>query len=139
MPVVVTAIKKRPSNRASRDLLAACHAFINSNYKASLRLRLAVFGHQWPMYNHTMNRRSALLTGAGALAQTLHSQEAPLRVAIAGLVHGHARGFFNKHLSRKDVQIVGVAEHDAEVRKRYFAALKLDASLAFDSVETMIA
>jgi len=85
-----------------------------------------------------MTRRS-ILAGAGALAQTLHSQDAPLRVAIAGLVHGHARGFFNRHMNRKDVQIVGVAEPDAAVRKRYFDALKLDPSLAFDSVETMIA
>jgi len=91
------------------------------------------------MYNHIMNRRSAILAGAGAFAQTLHSQDAPLRVVVAGLVHGHARGFFNKYLKRTDVQIVGIAEPDAEVRKKYFDSLKLDPSLAFDSVEAAIA
>jgi predicted dehydrogenase len=100
---------------------------------------LAVFGHQWPGYNRFMNRRSAILTGAGALAQTLYSQDAPLRVVVAGLVHGHARGFFNRYLNRKDIKIVGIAEPDASVRKKYFDSLKLDPSLAFDSVETMIA
>ena len=73
------------------------------------------------------------------MAQTLRAQDKPLRVAIAGLVHGHARGFFNRHMNRKDVQIVGVAEPNEAVRKRYFDALKLDPSLAFDSVETMMA
>lgn len=86
-----------------------------------------------------MNRRSVLLAGAGAFAHSLHAEESPLRVAVAGLVHGHARGFFTRFGKRTDIQIVGVAEPDAEVRKKYFDSLKLDPSLAFDSVETMIA
>lgn len=85
-----------------------------------------------------MNRRSALLTGVGALAPALRAQDGPLRVAIAGLVHGHARGFFNRHMNRKDVKIVGIADPDAGVRKKYFDALKLDPALAFDSIEAMV-
>jgi len=34
----------------------------------------------------------------------------PLRVAIAGLVHGHAGGLFEHALKRTDIQIVGIAE-----------------------------
>ena len=87
-----------------------------------------------------MNRRSAIFTGVGALASQLSlAQEAPLRVALAGLVHGHARGFFTRSQGRKDIQIVGVSEPDATVRKKYFESLKLDPALAFDSLEAMLA
>jgi predicted dehydrogenase len=53
----------------------------------------------------------------------------PLRVAIAGLVHGHAEGFFSHSLDRKDIQIVGIAEPDRALFDRYAAKYHLDASL----------
>ena len=42
-------------------------------------------------------------------AQTTASA-APLRVAIAGMVHGHVEGFLQHSLRRSDIQIVGIAE-----------------------------
>jgi predicted dehydrogenase len=54
---------------------------------------------------------------------------APLRVALAGLVHGHAFGFFDQFQKRPDLQIVGIAESDrqlvAQFEKRYGLAPKL--------------
>lgn len=54
---------------------------------------------------------------------------APLRVAIAGLVHGHAGGFFSHTLGRSDVQIIAIAEPDRTLFDRYAAKFKLDPSL----------
>jgi len=50
-------------------------------------------------------------------------------VAIAGLVHGHASGFFSHALERKDVQIVGIAEPDRALFDQYAKKFKLDAAL----------
>jgi predicted dehydrogenase len=43
----------------------------------------------------------------------------PLRLAVAGLVHGHVRGFLSAAQKRTDVQIVGVFEPDTAVLKKY--------------------
>jgi predicted dehydrogenase len=43
----------------------------------------------------------------------------PLRLAVAGLVHGHVNGFLTAAQKRTDVQIVGVFEPDTAVLKKY--------------------
>ena len=63
---------------------------------------------------------------------------APLRLAIAGLVHGHVDGFFRAMRNRTDVQLVGVADPDAALQKRYAEKYKLDSSLFFKDVATML-
>jgi len=62
----------------------------------------------------------------------------PLRVAIAGLVHGHAGGFFSQALPRKDIQIVGVAEPDRALFDQYAARFKLDSSLYHADLEELL-
>ena len=54
---------------------------------------------------------------------------APLRVAMAGLAHGHADGFLTRVKDRQDVQIVAIAEPDRKLFDRYAAKFSLDASL----------
>ena len=55
-----------------------------------------------------------------------HAQEAPpLRLAIAGLVHGHVSGFLRGAQGRKDVEIVGIFEADATLLKKYGEQCKL--------------
>jgi predicted dehydrogenase len=66
-----------------------------------------------------------LFTNALAAADT----KPPLRVAIAGLVHGHADGFFSRSLKRSDIQIVAIAEPDRFLFDKYAAKFHLDASL----------
>jgi predicted dehydrogenase len=63
---------------------------------------------------------------------------APLRVGVVGLVHGHVRGFFNRSLTRTDIQITGIAEPDAQLAERYAGQFKLDTGLLFRSVEEML-
>jgi predicted dehydrogenase len=62
----------------------------------------------------------------------------PLRVAIAGLVHGHAEGFFSNALHRHDIRIVGISEPDRSLFDRYAAQFGLDPALYHASLEEML-
>jgi predicted dehydrogenase len=62
----------------------------------------------------------------------------PLRVAIAGLVHGHAEGFFSGAVKRTDIQIVGVAEPDRALFDQYAKKYGLDSGLYHTDLEEMI-
>ncbi|HEY1786570.1 MAG TPA: gfo/Idh/MocA family oxidoreductase, partial [Verrucomicrobiae bacterium] len=46
------------------------------------------------------------ITCLSATAQT----PAPVRIAVVGLVHDHAWGFFPRFKGRDDVQLVGIVE-----------------------------
>jgi len=75
------------------------------------------------------------LAGIGARAD---DSEQPLRVAIAGLVHGHADGFFSHSLGRGDIRIVGIAEPDRALFDRYASKFKLDPSLYHADLEELL-
>ena len=80
----------------------------------------------------------ALLFSASVLAaQHLPAADSksPLRVAIAGLVHGHADGFFSHSLNRPEIQIVAIAEPDRAIFDRYAAKFHLDPSLYHADLE----
>jgi predicted dehydrogenase len=72
----------------------------------------------------------------------LHAQDAgrdaPLRIAIAGLVHGHVTGFLKAVKARQDVQIVGVFDPDAALRRKYAAEYSLPDAVLFDNLTAMI-
>ena len=76
-------------------------------------------------------------TIAASAAQTTPGS-APLRVAIAGMVHGHVEGFLQHSLHRSDIQIVGIAELDRQVAARYAAQFNLDRTLLFTDLEDML-
>jgi predicted dehydrogenase len=63
---------------------------------------------------------------------------APLRVAIAGLVHGHVGGFLQQNQRRSDIQIVGVAEEDNQLASFYESKFGLAHSLFFTNVDEML-
>jgi scyllo-inositol 2-dehydrogenase (NADP+) len=71
-----------------------------------------------------------------ACAQTATPQ--PLRIAIAGLVHGHVVGFFQNSLHRPDIQLVGIAEPDAQLAAHYAAEFGIAHSLLFADLEDML-
>lgn len=62
----------------------------------------------------------------------------PLRVGIAGLVHGHAAGFFRGNLTRADVEFVGVSEPDDALRSQYAQRYKLDPAKLFSTHVAML-
>jgi predicted dehydrogenase len=70
-------------------------------------------------------------------AQTTPSV-APLRVGIAGLVHGHVGGFLQQNLHRTDIQIVGVAEADKKLSEFIAQKFGLAPNLFFPDVEDML-
>jgi predicted dehydrogenase len=64
--------------------------------------------------------------------------DTPLRLAIAGLVHGHVTGFLRAAQARQDVKIVGVFEADAALRRKYAERYSLQDGVLFDSLATML-
>ncbi len=55
-----------------------------------------------------------------------------------GLVHDHAHGFLPGALSRKDIQIVGIAEADQDLAARYARRYRLDTNIFYASLEKML-
>ena len=62
----------------------------------------------------------------------------PLRVVIAGLVHGHVEGFLSNSAHRQDIRIVGISDPDRRLFDRYAAQFKLDSTLYHAELEEML-
>jgi predicted dehydrogenase len=79
----------------------------------------------------------ASFAASGISAQSAPSS-APLRVGIAGLVHGHVGGFLQQNQHRTDIEIVGVAEADSKLASFYESKFALPHNIFFASVDEMI-
>src|SRR5438067_13903102 len=77
----------------------------------------------------------ALLLGASADLRAQEKPEGPLRVALAGLVHGHAFGFFDQFQRRTDMQVVGIAEADPQLRGQFAKRFGLQPGIFFSDLE----
>ena len=76
-----------------------------------------------------------------ASAQTKPMEPAaavPLRVGIAGLVHGHVSGFLQQNLHRADLQIVGVSEADGQLSAFFESKFNLPHNIFYSSVDEML-
>jgi predicted dehydrogenase len=62
----------------------------------------------------------------------------PLRVAIVGLEHGHVEGFLAALKHHPDVELVGIADADAELFAKYQKRFSLADTLAYKSEANMI-
>src|ERR1700674_3825696 len=85
----------------------------------------------------------AVLAGANAVSrgQTKPAdkkEEAPVRVALAGLVHGHAFGFFDQFQKRTDLQVVGIAEADRQLAAQFGKRYGLAPGLFYSDLEEML-
>ncbi|MGA2430421.1 MAG: Gfo/Idh/MocA family oxidoreductase [Candidatus Acidiferrum sp.] len=76
--------------------------------------------------------------GAQSSAPAGNASAAPLRVAMAGLAHGHADGFLTRTKERHDIQIVGIAEPDRKIFDRYAAKFALDTNLYHADLDEML-
>jgi len=65
-------------------------------------------------------------------------ENAPLRVALAGLVHGHAFGFFDQFQKRADLQVVGIAEADRQLVAQFTKKYGLAPGLLYSDLEEML-
>ena len=85
----------------------------------------------------------AVLAGANADSRgqtqpAAKKEEAPLRVALAGLAHGHAFGFFDQFQKRTDLQVVGIAEGDHQLAAQFAKSYGLAAGLFHSDLEEML-
>lgn len=80
-----------------------------------------------------MQRRQFLATTLSSAAQSRK-----LRLGIAGLVHGHARGFLRALLQREDVALAGIAEPDASLHAAYAKAFGIAPDAFYVKSEAMI-
>lgn len=78
----------------------------------------------------------ALLSPEAASAQG--ADDKPLRLAIAGLVHGHVDGFLRAAKTRPGVAIVGIADPDPALHRKYAQRHGLPDAVFFTDVETML-
>lgn len=62
----------------------------------------------------------------------------PLKVVIAGLVHGHASGFLERYQHRPDLEIVGIAEPRRELFNQYAKKFNLDSKLYYADLDDAI-
>lgn len=71
-----------------------------------------------------------------ALGQDL-AEERPLRVGVVGLVHSHVHWILGRE-DRGDIEIVGIAEPNRDVARRYSERYGFSMDLVYDSLETML-
>ncbi len=65
-------------------------------------------------------------------------EAAPVRFAIVGLVHDHARGFIPAAITRKDIELAAIVEPDQDLARRYARDYKLGNSLFYTNLEQML-
>lgn len=75
-----------------------------------------------------------VLTAAAGWAQ---SAEAPLRVGVNGLVHGHV-GWILDAMKRSDIEVVGIAESNRALAQRYAKQFGFSMDLVYDDLATML-
>ena len=63
---------------------------------------------------------------------------APLRVVVAGLVHGHASGFFEHYQHRPELEIVAIAEPNGPLAEQYASKFALEKKLFYSDLEDAI-
>ena len=87
-----------------------------------------------------MRRRTFLGTlAAGTLSGAAPPpRQAPFRLGMAGLVHGHAGGFLSRYRNSREVQLVGVSEPDGAVAARYAQRFRLDPATVHPTLDALL-
>ena len=87
---------------------------------------------------HASGLGRILLSGVLAAMPGALLSEAPLRVAIVGLEHGHVEGFLSALPQHSDVELVGIADSDPALFAKYRSKYSLAESLFYRSEADMI-
>jgi glucose-fructose oxidoreductase len=72
------------------------------------------------------------------LVTSAHGAEPPIRVAIVGLVHGHAKGFLGSLAKNESATLVAIVEPDESLARDYAARFHLDTALFYTDLEKML-
>jgi scyllo-inositol 2-dehydrogenase (NADP+) len=75
---------------------------------------------------------------AGLISSLAHAAEPPVRFAIVGLVHDHARGFIPSAKSRQDVELAAIVEPNQDLVRQYAETYRLNTNLFYSSLEEML-
>jgi predicted dehydrogenase len=79
-----------------------------------------------------------ILCGSVDVGRPSAQDPPPVRLAIAGLVHGHIGSFLRSALRRQDVIVVGVFDNDKELLRRYAQEMKLADDVQFTDLDAML-
>jgi len=79
----------------------------------------------------------ALLVSAGASPARGAEPARPLRIGVAGLTHSHVHGILQR-AGRGDFEIVGIAESNRDLARRYLAQHGLSEKLLYPDLESML-
>lgn len=66
------------------------------------------------------------------------SAQTPVRIAVAGLSHGHVGWVFNRK-EKKDTELVGIYEKDKALAEKFIKRYNLDPTLFYDDLDQMLA
>jgi predicted dehydrogenase len=78
-----------------------------------------------------------LLLGSPGWSASFESGKNPVRIGIAGLSHSHVIPLL-RELDRMDIQVVGIAERDSALSRRYTERFDLDPQVIYESLEDML-
>ena len=85
-----------------------------------------------------MTRLAVALARLFALPLLAFAQDPPLRIAIAGLAHGHVSGFLNAAAKRPDARIVAIFDADPALVASYAKRYNLPADGQFTDLGKML-
>jgi glucose-fructose oxidoreductase len=80
-----------------------------------------------------------LVAGFAIFSSSLHAQQAPVRVAIIGLEHGHVTGFLHAFPRQHDAELVGIVDANADLRAKYEEQFHLDHALFYPTLDALLA
>ncbi|MEM8484435.1 MAG: Gfo/Idh/MocA family oxidoreductase [Bacteroidota bacterium] len=66
------------------------------------------------------------------------ASDAPLKIAIVGVVHGHVHGFLRDAMQRSDIEVVGVYDADAALVKKYGDLYNVPTNLRYTNLEKLL-
>jgi len=69
--------------------------------------------------------------------QSQNIQEKPVRIAIAGMTHGHVSFILNR-ANKTDIELAGFYEPNREMAERYARLYNFDSKLIYDNFEKML-
>lgn len=81
--------------------------------------------------------KSIFLTCLFILFVSSTFSQTPLKVAVAGLSHGHVDWIFNRK-DQKDIELVGIYETDPQLVERYAKRYNIDKERFFSNLEEML-
>jgi len=83
-------------------------------------------------------RASVRLAGDGNTERQGAREGEPVRLAVAGLVHGHVQGYLGQIAGRNDVRLVGIWEADSLLAARYAEVCRLDKTIFYTGLGKML-